>query len=153
MFEDVLKARPNVAQEIKDLLVGQVEKAFAHKIDKEHDEEILRAMYKFKEAMDDKLDDFAKLYTEHFTTEEMIVLLDWSKSDLGMRAEEFNAEKIIPQCLEMLQDVIDEMVDEDMKKDEELFDACLAERTRLQKERMDKIDEDNWEVEVELEDE
>ncbi len=146
MFEDVLKVRPNVKQEIKDLLVGQVDKAFARKIDEEQDEETLRAMNKFKEAVDSKLDDFVKLYTEHFTTDEMIVMLDWAKSDLGIRAEEFNADYIIPQSLGLLENVIDEMVEEDMAKSDEYFanlEAQLEEITA----------KDEWEVEVELEDE
>lgn len=146
MFEDVLKVRPNVKQEIKDLLVGQVDKAFARKIDEEQDEETLRAMNKFKEAVDSKLDDFVKLYTEHFTTDEMIVMLDWAKSDLGIRAEEFNADYIIPQSLGLLENVIDEMVEEDMAKSDEYF-------ANLEAQLEEKTAKDEWEVEVELEDE
>lgn len=148
MFEDVLKVRPNVKQEIKDLLIGQVEKAFQQKIGEEHDEEALRAMYKFKEAIDSKIDDFVKLYTEIFTTDEMIAMLDWAKSDLGIRADEFNANYIIPQCLDMLQVVIDEMVEEDIVRDEKYFDeieARIENQTRLQKERMD---EDEWDADL-----
>jgi len=120
MFEDVYEARPNLKEEIRDSVLQQMDDAIEQA--GVVSEEQVKAINLYKVYIEEQLDDIVQMYVDNFTIEELVVVLNWTESDLGKKTTKFSSEKIMPIVFNTLEKVAMKMYDEEMKTE---FGNCL----------------------------
>jgi len=92
MFEDIYKGR-NLKEEIREHVQNQIQKGIEQSINRGNDKWIVDIV---ASQMNDKLDEVIGMYFGFFTSDEIIAVMDWNKSDLGIRLQQFNDEIMTP---------------------------------------------------------
>lgn len=121
MFEDIYKVKPNVKEELKEIIQDQIDQAIAHSMEKGEDPRIID---RFSVLLDDELDTVTELYLTNFNTEELVAVIDWTNSDLGKKAVKFSMDNINPIVLGIFNKVLKEMFD-GMFDDEDIPEGHL----------------------------
>ncbi len=106
MFEDVYAVRPNIKNEIKEILVENIEDALKYAT-KEEDEKLV---HHFRNAVEEQMDMIVEVYIDYFSVDELINILDWAKSSVGKKYAEFHIQMLTPITSKITQNVMFKMI-------------------------------------------
>ena len=116
MFEDLIHDGRDLKEEIREWLTGQLKKAIVQSHERENEKWIVDLC---EEEMTKQLDNVVQMYTDFFTSDEIAAILDWNKSELGIRSVKFNDEKMTPFILNFFNTVMARVMERAMFEIEE----------------------------------
>lgn len=109
MFEDIIYNDRDLKEEIKEFVSEQIQKGIEQSMKKEENEEWIVKLC--EDEMNKNLDHVVQMYTDFFSPDEIAAILDWCKSDLGVRSARFNEEKMTPFILDFFKIVMEKVVE------------------------------------------
>ncbi len=107
MFEDVYTARPDVKNEINDILMESIEDALKYSASTGEDEKLIQH---FRNILEEQMDMIVETYIDYFSVDELVNILDWAKSPVGKKYAEFHIEMLTPITTKIGQQVMFKMI-------------------------------------------
>jgi hypothetical protein len=114
MFEDVYAARPDVKNEIKEILMESIEDALKYSTTTVEDEKLIQH---FRNALEEQMDMVVETYIDYFSIDELVNILDWAKSSIGRKYAKFHLEMLTPITTKITQNVMFKMIADEEGED------------------------------------
>jgi hypothetical protein len=108
MFEDIIYNGRDLKEEIRKFVAEQIQRGIEQSINRGNDEWIVNLC---EEEMTKNLDNVVQMYTDFFSPDEIAAILDWNKSDLGIRSAKFNDEKMTPFIMGFFNNVMKRVIE------------------------------------------